>query len=134
MRAPAAVPMAIEQTGTPSALSWVLENGLRLPTSDSQCGLKCFDKKGKEVFLSTQIDRFLFDLEFLVLASKKADLSISTVAVELREGVKFSRVGWQILLTEAINFLKILIAQAIKQKPDVYENIGFLKKKIAVKN
>ncbi len=89
-------------------LRWLLENVLRLPTSDSQCGLKAFDRRGRDVFLKTEIDRFLFDLEFLVLASKTPALEITPVAVELRENVQFSRVGLRILATEALNFLSIL--------------------------
>ena len=89
-------------------LRFVLENWLRLPTSDSQCGLKAFDRTGRDLFLKTRINRFLFDLEFLRMASRTPDLPVSTVAVELREGVVFSQVGWKILLTEAVNFFKIL--------------------------
>ena len=42
---------------------------LRIPTDDTQCGLKGFDQVGKAVFLKTTIDRYLFDLEFVFLAS-----------------------------------------------------------------
>lgn len=91
-------------------LRFVLEKGLRLPVSDSQCGLKGFDRTGRDLFLKTRIDRFLFDLEFLRMAARTPDLPVSTVAVELREGVVFSRIGWKILLAESVNFLKILIS------------------------
>ncbi len=88
-------------------LRWILRNMLRQPISDSQCGLKGFDNAGKAVFLKTSIDRFLFDLEFLMLA--KGHVTVTPVAVELREGVVFSKVGLKILATEGRNFLSLLL-------------------------
>lgn len=87
-------------------LRWVLRNVLRQPISDSQCGLKGFDNAGRAVFLETEIDRFLFDLEFLMLANGR--VAVHPVPVELRSGVVFSKVGWKILATEGLNFLKLL--------------------------
>lgn len=88
-------------------LRWTLRNVLQQPISDSQCGLKGFDNAGKKIFLDTTIDRFLFDLEFLMLA--KGQVEVTPVPVELREGVVFSKVGLKILATEGRNFLKLLI-------------------------
>jgi glycosyltransferase involved in cell wall biosynthesis len=88
------------------ALRWVLRNLLRQPVDDSQCGLKGFDRAGKTVFLQTTIDRFLFDLEFLMLANGK--VKVTPVPVQLRDGVVFSQVGLKILATEGGNFLKLL--------------------------
>lgn len=88
-------------------LRWTLRNVLRQPISDSQCGLKGFDNAGKKVFLETTIDRFLFDLEFLMLAKDR--VTITPVPVELRPGVVFSKVGLKILATEGRNFLNLLI-------------------------
>ncbi len=87
-------------------LRWMLRNLLRQPIGDSQCGLKGFDNAGKAVFLQTTIDRFLFDLEFLMLANGK--VAVTPVSVELRPGVVFSKVGWRFLATEGRNFLKLL--------------------------
>lgn len=87
-------------------LRWLLRNVLRQPIGDSQCGLKAFDNQGKKIFLETSIDRFLFDLEFLMLASGR--VRVTPVPVELREGVTFSKVGWKILATEGKNFLWLL--------------------------
>lgn len=87
-------------------LRWMLRNLLRQPIGDSQCGLKAFDNAGKVIFLETTIDRFLFDLEFLMIA--KGRVPITPVSVELREGVVFSKVGYKVLLTEGRNFLKLL--------------------------
>ncbi|MCB0522952.1 MAG: glycosyltransferase [Saprospiraceae bacterium] len=88
---------------------WILRNLLRQPISDSQCGLKGFDNEGKKVFMETSIDRFLFDLEFLMLAKDR--VAITPVPVVLREGVIFSKVGMKILTTEGWNFLKILFTR-----------------------
>ncbi len=90
-------------------LRWLLRHVLRQPIDDSQCGLKGFDRAGKAVFLETTIDRFLFDLEFLMLANGR--IAIHPVPVELRPGVVFSRVGWKILLAEGGNFLKLFFRQ-----------------------
>jgi hypothetical protein len=57
--------------------------------------------------LETTIERFLFDLEFLMLANGR--VAITPVPVELREGVVFSKVGWKILATEGKNFLWLLL-------------------------
>lgn len=88
-------------------LRWVLKTFLRLPTDDSQCGLKGYNQVGAAVFLSTKIDRFLFDLEFIKLAARKK-LKIEKVKVELKPNVVFSKVNTKILLREFGNFLRVL--------------------------
>jgi glycosyltransferase involved in cell wall biosynthesis len=89
------------------ALRWLLRHLLRQPIDDSQCGLKGFDREGKAIFLKTTIHRFLFDLEFLMMAHAK--VNITPVPVQLREGIVFSKVGWKILATEMRNFIGLLI-------------------------
>ena len=81
----------------------------RIPTDDTQCGLKGFDQKGKEIFLRTTIDRYLFDLEFVFLASRDKDISIVTREIKLREDVQFRKMNFGIIRNEVWNFLKILI-------------------------
>lgn len=90
-------------------LRWMLRHLLRLQVTDSQCGLKGFDSAGKAVFLETTIDRFLFDLEFLLLAKNR--VPVAPVPVELRAGVVFSKVGWKILSAEGRNFLQLFFRQ-----------------------
>jgi len=92
-------------------LRWVLRHVLQQPIDDSQCGLKGFDAAGKVIFLQTTIDRFLFDLEFLMLAYHK--VPITPVQVELRESVVFSKIGWKILVTEGRNFLWLLFRRGL---------------------
>jgi glycosyltransferase involved in cell wall biosynthesis len=95
-------------------LRWMLRHVLRQPIDDSQCGLKAFDNAGKAVFLETRIDRFLFDLEFLMLANGR--VQVTPVQVQLRDGVVFSQVGWKILAAEGKNFLRLLIQNIFKKR------------------
>lgn len=80
----------------------------QLKVKDTQSGLKGFNQKGKEVFLKTRIPAFLFDMEFLVLASKKSDIRIQWIYVQAREGIVFSTMRAKTILTELYNFISIL--------------------------
>jgi glycosyltransferase involved in cell wall biosynthesis len=85
---------------------------LGLAVSDTQCGLKGFNRRGREVFLATTIDRYLFDLEFIFLASRPAArLRVQPVPVQLKPGIVFSRMSPQVLLTEGGSFLKLLLSR-----------------------
>jgi len=90
-------------------LKSIIRLTLRTPTADTQAGLKGFNKKGREVFLKTTINRYLFDLEFIWLAAKQKDLRIACIPVKVKEGVLFRKMHFSILLTEAWNFLKIFL-------------------------
>jgi glycosyltransferase involved in cell wall biosynthesis len=81
---------------------------LRLKVADTQCGLKGFNEAGKKVFLETTIDRYLFDLEFVYLASGNNNINIVPVEIELKPNVLFSSMRAGVLFTEARNFIKIL--------------------------
>lgn len=80
---------------------------LGLKIADTQGGLKGFTKKIKPVFLQTEIDRYLFDLEFIYLLSRKESYRLLPLEVKLREGVEFSKVRFSILFSEFQNFLKV---------------------------
>ncbi len=82
---------------------------LGLHTSDTQGGLKAFNQKSKEVFLRTNINRYLFDLEFVYRISKAREIRIKTVEADLREGIVMSPVRMKIILAESWNFLKVLV-------------------------
>lgn len=86
---------------------WVLRNVMRFPISDTQCGLKGFGDQGRTLFLRTTIDRFLFDMEFVMLVSRRTDLRTEVVEARLNEGVRFSRMNYRILLRESVNFVKV---------------------------
>lgn len=80
----------------------------QLKVKDTQSGLKGFNQKGKEIFLKTRIPAFLFDMEFLVLASKRSDIRIQSIYVQAREGIVFSTMRAKTILTELFNFVSIL--------------------------
>ena len=82
----------------------------QLKVKDTQSGLKGFNQKGKEVFLKTRIPAFLFDMEFLVLASKRPDIRIQWIYVQAREGIEFSTMRAKTILTELANFASILFS------------------------
>jgi len=94
----------------------MLKTFFRLQVSDTQCGLKGFNLKGKELFLGTTIDRYLFDLEFIQLASRKFPKQIKGVPVILKEGIVFSKLNSKILLQEGLSFLRIFFTSIFKKK------------------
>lgn len=96
-------------------LRWLLRHVLRQPIDDSQCGLKAFDRTGRAVFLDTTIERFLFDLEFLMLARQRR-VKVVPVPVELRQGVTFSQVGWRVLAAEGGNFMRLFVQNLFSKK------------------
>lgn len=91
------------------SLRFLTRQLLRLPVSDTQCGLKGFNQRGKALFLRSQTKRYLFDLEFLYLAARQQGLRVRAVPVRLKPGVVFSRMSPQILLTEGRSFVKLLL-------------------------
>jgi glycosyltransferase involved in cell wall biosynthesis len=80
---------------------------LSIPVTDTQCGLKGFNARMKEVFLQTTINRYLFDLEF-IRNSFKAKYRIKAIPVVLNEGVFIGRINYLVLVPEVINFIKLL--------------------------
>lgn len=96
-------------------LRWMLRTFLRLKVTDTQCGLKGFTPRGREIFLQTRIDRFLFDLEFIFLSSNEKQVRLLPAQVELRPGIEFSRARMGILARESINFLWIFL-RGIKRR------------------
>jgi len=92
----------------------------KLPITDTQCGLKGFNQRGKAVFMKTTIHRFLFDMEFIAIAAKTKGIQMEPVFVTLRKNVVFSRMNMNILMHEMSNFLKILRISR-RQKPYTIE-------------
>ncbi len=80
---------------------------LRLSVNDTQAGLKGFRQPVRSIFLATTIDRYLFDLEFVYLLSRRQNLVIQGIPITLREGITFSKMNRKILLQEARNFLRV---------------------------
>ena len=82
----------------------------RMPTDDTQCGLKGFNQRGKSVFLQTTIARYLFDLEFVFLASHQPALQVKTQEVILCDNVQFRKMNFGILPSELLNLFKIALS------------------------
>lgn len=85
----------------------LLRGILRMKITDTQAGLKGFSSTGKDIFLKTRINRFLFDLEFIFLASNEKDAVVKACPVHLRPDIQFSRMNFKILLRESFNFIGI---------------------------
>ncbi len=85
-------------------LNWLL---LNLPDCDTQSGLKGFNERGKKLFLSTKVNRFLVDTEFLVLAYKRR-LLVSIIELQLKPAIRFSSMSIKILFTEMKNLAFIV--------------------------
>lgn len=92
---------------------WIL--GLKF--NDTQGGLKGINAKGREILLQTQIKRFLFDTEFIYKASKLKDVRICETAVNVRQGIHLSFMGFKVLRREFFNFIKIVIQTNFKWQP-----------------
>jgi glycosyltransferase involved in cell wall biosynthesis len=86
---------------------FVVERTFRLRTSDTQSGLKGFNARGRDYFLATRTDRYLFDLEFVHACSRDPRLRLTPVPVELNPGVTFRRMSPRVLFLELVNLLRI---------------------------
>lgn len=81
---------------------------LRMQIKDTQGGMKGFSRKGQVIFLSTHINSFLFDTEFIYKASRRNDIDLRTVNAVIKDGLTVSDMGLKIVKREALNFLSIL--------------------------
>lgn len=87
---------------------------LGLEFNDTQGGLKGINLKGREILLQTQIKRFLFDTEFIYKASKRKDISMCEIKVNVRQGIHLSYMGFKVMRREFLNFIKIIILTDFK--------------------
>lgn len=83
----------------------------RFPFSDTQCGIKAFRASARDVFLRTKTNRYLIDLEFLLICWKLG-YSIEPINAELRDGVIFSKLGLKSLLKELISAVQVMASVA----------------------
>jgi hypothetical protein len=79
----------------------------RLPFPDTQAGLKAFNNKGRDIFLQTKYDSFLFDLEFVIFAKRQA-ARMGQVDVECRADIKFTDFKNETYIREFKNALRLL--------------------------
>ena len=82
---------------------------------DTQAGMKGFRGAGKQAFLDTTVDTFLFDTEFILLAWDRG-LRIDSIPLVLRPGLSFSKMGWRVLFRELGHFLRIMCAHWSRRK------------------
>jgi len=82
---------------------------LNLPYKDVQSGLKGINLIGRELLLKTTINRFLFDTEFIWLASSYSNIRIKTLPVSLRKDVSFTSMSSSVYIKEAGNFCRLLL-------------------------
>ena len=87
----------------------LIRNLLNSQITDTQCGLKGFNKRGREIFLETSINRFLFDMQFIMLASQNKTLIMRPQIVYSRPGIIFSHMHYKILFGESLNFIKLIL-------------------------
>lgn len=88
-------------------LKSIIKLFLRIPVSDTQSGLKLFNSKGADVLLACQIDRYLFDFEFIKIAARK-NLNIQSTTLKLREGVVLGAMPLRVVFNELSNLIFIL--------------------------
>ncbi len=81
----------------------------RLPVSDTQCGLKGVRAKGKQIFLQTTTNRYLFDLEFIHFVAKQMPEKLKAVDVTLKPNIVFSTMNFRVLMGEGWSFLLIFL-------------------------
>lgn len=88
---------------------FVLRRLLKMQITDTQCGLKAFNARGKEEFLKTTVNRYLFDFEFIYRVSQRKGLRVCPVNVELKSNVVFRKMPLKILLQEFVNLFRVLL-------------------------
>lgn len=82
---------------------------IRIPVPDTQCGLKGFNLSGKDIFMQTTIDRYLFDMEFIYLVARNGSVRYSTQVVKTDPNSVFSRLNFKTLFFEGLNFVKMML-------------------------
>lgn len=76
--------------------------------TDTQGGLKGLSPRARGIMMRTKINDFLFDTEFVVLASKANAISIINVESNLRDEIVMSKMSTKVLVRELKNFFKIV--------------------------
>jgi glycosyltransferase involved in cell wall biosynthesis len=81
---------------------------LRVSLDDTQCGLKGFNARGREIFLDTRVNRYLFDFEFIYQALRDKSVKVGSVAVELKDNIQFSSMRWPVIVRESLSLAGVL--------------------------
>lgn len=85
-------------------------NYLWLPQelTDTQAGIKGFKKELKYLFLRNQTNSFVFEIEFLIRASRLRNLEYTTVTVAPNENITFSNFSIGVISKEIQSLFRIL--------------------------
>ena len=73
--------------------------GLPRAYQETQSGLKGFNVRGRELFLKTKVETFLFDTEFILLAYREK-FKISVLDIAIRPGIHLSAMGLKVMFRE----------------------------------
>ncbi|MEO5681118.1 MAG: glycosyltransferase family 2 protein [Chitinophagaceae bacterium] len=92
-----------------NACNWLNKTLLNLPYKDVQSGLKGINLIGRELLLQTNINRFLFDTEFIWLASSYSNIRIEALPVTLRDDISFTSMSSAVYIKETSNFCRLLL-------------------------
>lgn len=103
--------MSFYRKGLSRTFRWFIKNILKMSITDTQCGLKGFNEKGKKKFLATSINRYLFDFEFIYTMGKDKSVNMKPIEVKLKDGIAFSKMRLKILIQEVFNLLRVLLFQ-----------------------
>ncbi len=79
-----------------------------LKITDTQGGMKGFNRRGREIFLTTTINSFLFDTQFIYKAEHRKGIKVTAVDARIKEGVNMSVMGMKVLRKEFMNIFVIL--------------------------
>ena len=82
---------------------------VRIPTTDTQGGLKALSPSARQALVDTKTDSYLFDLELVKLAHSRK-LTIENKPVVIREGLVFSKMGAKLLFKELGAFVRIVFS------------------------
>jgi glycosyltransferase involved in cell wall biosynthesis len=85
---------------------------LSMPITDTQCGLKGFNRSVAPLFLQTTIDRYLFDLEFIRNCFRSKKYRVKAISVSLNENIHFRSMNYRILLSESLNFIRLITSKS----------------------
>jgi glycosyltransferase involved in cell wall biosynthesis len=91
------------------------ETFLRMKTTDTQGGLKAFNETGKNIFLQTKINRYLFDTEFILLASKQKNIETQEISIATKPGIHLSEMGFAVLKKEISGVFRLLFIQYLQK-------------------
>ena len=81
----------------------------RMKIKDTQGGMKGFNKRGRDIFLTTTINTFLFDTQFIYKSTHNKDINLIQVPAKIRDEVIMSSMGLKVLLKEVKNIFVILL-------------------------